>query len=49
MKEKKEEPEYGKPKITFFRFTHKNGYFRIHHQIIVPHQECKIGKKRKNH
>ena len=43
MKEKK------KNQNTFFRFTHKNGYFRIHHQIIVPHQECKIGKKRKNH
>lgn len=48
MKEKRR-TRIWKTKITFFRFTHKNGYFRIHHQIIVPHQECKIGKKRKNH
>ena len=46
MKEKKKNQNMENQKL---HFTHKNGYFRIHHQIIVPHQECKIGKKRKNH
>lgn len=49
MKEKKKNQNMENQKLHFSRFTHKNGYFRIHHQIIVPHQECKIGKKRKNH
>ena len=39
MKEKKKNQNMENQKL----------YFRIHHQIIVPHQECKIGKKRKNH
>ena len=44
MKEKKKNQNMENQKLHF-----SVSHIRIHHQIIVPHQECKIGKKRKNH